>query len=209
MSYKNKKKEVAYFIRRLYAQKLTTCLGGNISFKADDNNVLITPSQLDKAILKSNQIGVVTIEGENLTPKYKLSMETGMHLSIYKKRKDVKAIIHAHSTFATSFAAMQKDINNNLTGETRAIIGNIVAAPYALMGSEELAKIVSDKSVDANVILMENHGIIAFGNTLLEAFNRIEVLESAAKMTIVTELMKSKKELSDKDLNVLDHFLDD
>jgi len=208
MSYKNKKKEVAYFIRRLYAQKLTTCLGGNISFKADDNNVLITPSQLDKAILKPNQIGVVTIDGKNLTPKYELSMETGMHLSIYKNRKDVKAIIHAHSTFATSFAAMQKEINNKLTGEIRAIIGNIVTAPYALMGSKELAKIVSDKSIDANVILMENHGIIAVGNNLLEAFNRIEVLESAAKMTIVTELMKSKKELSDEDLNVLDHFFE-
>ena len=208
MSYKNKKKEVAYFIRRLYAQKLTTCLGGNISFKADDNNVLITPSQLDKAILKPNQIGVVTIDGKNLTPKYELSMETGMHLSIYKKRKDVKAIIHAHSTFATSFAAMQKEINNKLTGEIRAIIGNIVTAPYALMGSEELAKIVSDKSADANVILMENHGIIAVGENLLQAFNRIEVLESAAKMTIVTELMKSKKELSDEDLNVLDHFFE-
>ena len=208
MSYKNKKKEVAYFIRRLYAQKLTTCLGGNISLKADDNNVLITPSQLDKAILKPNQIGVVTIDGKNLTPKYELSMETGMHLSIYKNRKDVKAIIHAHSTFATSFAAMQKEINNKLTGEIRAIIGNIVTAPYALMGSKELAKIVSDKSIDANVILMENHGIIAVGNNLLEAFNRIEVLESAAKMTIVTELMKSKKELSDEDLNVLDHFFE-
>lgn len=209
MSYKSKKKEVAYFIRRLYAQKLTTCLGGNISLKADDNNVLITPSQLDKAILKPNQIGVVTIDGENLTPQFKLSMETGMHLSIYKKRKDVKAIIHAHSTFATSFAAMQKEINNKLTGEIRAIIGHIVTAPYALMGSKELAKIVSDKSIDANVMLMENHGVIALGENLLQAFNRIEVLESAAKMTIVTELMKSKKEISDKDLNVLDHFFDD
>lgn len=209
MSYRSKKNEVAYFIRRLYAQKLTTCLGGNISLKADENNVLITPSQLDKAILKANQIGIVTIDGENLTPQFKLSMETGMHLSIYKKRKDVKAIIHAHSTFATSFAAMQKEINNKLTGEIRAIIGHIVIAPYALMGSEELAKKVSDKSADANVILMENHGIIAVGENLLEAFNRIEVLESAAKMTIVTELMKSKNELSDKDLNVLDHFFDD
>jgi L-fuculose-phosphate aldolase len=208
MSYKKNKKEVAYFIKRLYAQKLTTCLGGNISLKADENNVLITPSQLDKAILRPNQIGVVTIDGKNLTPKFELSMETGMHLSIYNKRKDVKAIIHAHSTFATSFAVMQKEINNKLTGEIRAIIGNIVNAPYALMGSEELAKIVSDKSLDANVILMENHGIIAVGKTLLEAFNRIEVLESAAKMTIVTELMKSKNELSDNDLNVLDHFFD-
>ena len=208
MSYKNKKNEVAYFMRRLYAQKLTTCLGGNISIKTDENTILITPSQLDKAILKSNQIGIVTIDGENLTPQFKLSMETGMHLSIYKKRQDVKAIIHAHSTFATGFAVMQKEINNKLTGEIRAIIGNIDTASYALMGSEELAQKVSDKSVNTNVILMENHGVIALGENLLQAFNRIEVLESAAKMTIITELMKSKKELSDKDLKILDEFFD-
>ncbi|MCD4747270.1 MAG: class II aldolase/adducin family protein [Bacteroidales bacterium] len=204
MKFNNEKNEVAYFMRRLYIQKLTTCSGGNISLKIDNNNILVTPSQIDKGRLSANDIGIVTIDGKNKTPELKLSMETGMHLAIYKNRPDVKAIIHAHPPVATSFTVSKKKINCNLIGESRAIVGTPVLAPYALMGSEKLAEIVSEYTLKANAVLMENHGVLTVGESLLQAFDRIEVLEIAGRITLITEFLGDKKELSSNDLQEID-----
>ncbi len=207
MNFQSERKEVAYFMRRLYEQKLTTCSGGNISFRVDEKNVLITPSQLDKARLTPEQIGIVTVDGENRTPELKPSMETGMHLSIYKKRPDIKAVVHAHPSCATSFSATNKKINCKLNGEARFVIGDPVYAKYALMGSEKLAEIVSEATLNGNVVLMKNHGVLTVGKTLLEAFDRLEIFEASAKITLITGLLGERKELSADELKAIDGLL--
>lgn len=207
MNLRNKKEEVAYFMRRLYSRNLTTCSGGNISFKINDDTILITPSQLDKGRLQAKQIGLVNIKGENLTPEFKLSIETSMHLEIYKKRPDVKAIIHAHPALATSFSVMNKIVNTNLTGEARFILGHVLLAPYAMMGTKKLAEIVSETLLKTDVALMQNHGVICVADNLLKAFNKIEVLEAAAKIEIITEILKNKNEISENDLIDIDKII--
>ncbi|MCK4407398.1 MAG: class II aldolase/adducin family protein [Bacteroidales bacterium] len=207
MIFQSQRKEVAYFMRRLYEQNLTTCSGGNISFKVDEKIILITPSQLDKARLTPEQIGIVTVDGENLNPELKPSMETGMHLSIYKKRPDIKAVVHAHPPCATSFSATNKKVNCKLNGEARFVIGDPVYTKYALMGSEELAEIVSEATLNGNVVLMKNHGVLTVGKTLLEAFDRLEVFEASAKITLITELLGERKELSADELNAIDELI--
>ena len=144
MEIKKAQEEVASFMRRLYAQRLTTTSGGNISLKSG-SQIFITPSQLDKATIKAEEIGIISTSGENLTSHLKPSMESKMHLAIYFRRPDVKAIVHAHPVFATSFCISQKEIKTSLAGETWAIIGKPVKAPYRLMGTEDLAYIVADK----------------------------------------------------------------
>ena len=185
------REEVAYFMRRLYRQGLTTCSGGNISLRVDDDTVLITPSAVDKGELRGDQIAMFTLDGENLTPQFKGSIETGMHLAVLRARKDVTAIVHAHPVTATSFAAMNMDINFHLTAEAYAILGTPKRAPYCIMGSDGLAKIVADCLVDTDVALMQNHGIITVGKSLLNAFDKLEVTEAAAKMTWITATLKA------------------
>ncbi len=200
------KNEVAYFMRRLYRQKLTTTSGGNISYKIDDDNILITPSQIDKGRLVAEDIGIITSDGRNKTPQLKLSMETGMHLSIYRKIPGVKAIVHAHPVVASGFSVTNQEINCKLLGEARALLGNPVVASYALMGTEKLAEIVSDACMKSSVVLMKNHGIITTGESLLQAFDRIEILEVAAKTTLIAKLLGEKNELSDESLRHIDEL---
>lgn len=195
MEYKKERKEVAYFMRRLYKQGLTTTSGGNVSLKVDDK-IFITPSQIDKGKVKASEIAILTLYGENLTPHLKSSMETGMHLEIYKKRNEISAIVHAHPVFATAFTASEKKIKTNLMGESWAVIGEPVKAKYELMGSSHLAKVVAESLSDATVALLENHGILAVGESLLQAFDRLEVLEAAAKVTFITGLLGDCHELS-------------
>jgi L-fuculose-phosphate aldolase len=201
------RKEVAYFMRRLYKKNLTTTSGGNVSLRTGEDLLLITPSALDKGRIKADQIGVLTLSGNNLTPKLKPSIETGMHRAIYEKRPDIKAIVHAHPPIATSFTAMSKDINCRLTAEARAILGTPRSAPYALMGTAGLAAIVADSAADTFVILMENHGVICLGPDLLTAFDRMEVLEAAAKMTLITTLLKGVRELNTEQLKEIDNLM--
>ena len=195
------REEVAYFMRRLYRQGLTTTSGGNLSLRVDDRHVLVTPSQLDKGEMKAEQIALFTIDGENLTPKFKGSIETGMHLSVLRVRPDVKAIVHAHPVTATSFAAMGIDINFHLTAEAFAVLGEPVRAPYSIMGSEALAKSVAECMKTADVAVMQNHGVIAVGKTMLVAFDRLEVTEAAAKMTWITHTMQSMSPLTKENLD--------
>jgi L-fuculose-phosphate aldolase len=201
------RKEVAYFMRRLYSKNLTTTSGGNISFRLEDDRLLITPSGTDKGRMKGDQIGVLTMKGENQTSALKLSIESGMHIAIYNKRPDIRAIVHAHPPVSSGFTALRCNINCALTAEARAILGTPKMAPYALMGTSLLADIVAENAMDTQVILMENHGIICLGHTLLEAFDRMEVLEAAAKMTLIAALLKEKKELDPGQLKEIDDLL--
>ncbi|MBG0858840.1 MAG: class II aldolase/adducin family protein [Bacteroidales bacterium] len=196
IKYKQERREVARFMRRLYRYRLTTTSGGNISMRLPDGIILITASATDKGTMKWKDVGMMSMSGENLTKDLKLSIEYAMHLNIYIKNKDVAAIIHAHPVFATSFTAMRGTIDTSLIAEARAICGEPRFVPYALMGSSELADIVSRNAKEADVLLLENHGIITTGSSLLQAFDKMEVLENAAKMTMIIEMTGKKKRLS-------------
>lgn len=203
----NIKKDVAYFMQRLYNKGLTTSLGGNISCRIDENSIAITTCQTDKARITNEEIGIVDLQGNSLSSHLKLSMETMMHLGIYHKRKDVNAIVHAHPPLASFFAVSNKKINCRLSGEGRALLGEPAYAPYALMGTKELAGIVSENSLQSNVIFMQNHGIITMGDSLLIAFDRIEVAEFTARLTILTNLTDDKIELTEEQVKAIDTLM--
>ncbi|MBO5761858.1 MAG: class II aldolase/adducin family protein [Lentisphaeria bacterium] len=204
--YNKEREAVASFMRRLYRQFLTTTSGGNISCRTSDGNIVITASQSDKGNQTMENVGIVTMEGENLTKDLKLSIETNLHLAIYKARKDVSAIVHAHPVTATFFcAAKEYELNTHLTAEAYAVAGDVVKIPYALMGTKELAELTAEKMRLFDCGLMENHGVITVGKDLLSAFDRMELLENAAKQTIMAYTIAAKS-LSKEQLDELDHY---
>ena len=194
--FKTERKEVARFMRRLYLQGLTSTSGGNISLRITDDLIAITPSATDKGKMKWKEVGILNILGENLTPDLKPSIESGMHLAIYKRKPEIKAIVHAHPVCASSFTAMKAEIETNLTAEACAILGTPVVVPYALMGTADLANAAADYIEKSDILLLENHGILTAGANLLQAFDKTEVLENAARMTLIVNLMKKKSPLT-------------
>ena len=204
--YLKHKKQVAKWMRRLYDKGLTTSLGGNISYRLDEHHIAITASETDKGRIKAEQIAVVTMSGQVVEPAVKISMETAMHIAIYKQRSDVKCIVHAHPPLGSVFATMQQELNTSLLAEAYTIIGCPAVAEYATPGSEQLAINVAKSAKESNVVLMANHGVLAVGESLLKAFDRIEVLENAAKMTLITQLLNDKQELTKDQFNDLDRL---
>lgn len=194
-SYKSERKDVARFMRRLYKHGLTTTSGGNVSLRLSDDIILITPSATDKGRMKWKEVAIMNIFGENFTSDLKPSIETAMHLSIYKRKPDVSAIVHAHPVFASLFTAIRAKINTNLTSEAKAILGDPLFVKYAVMGSVALADIAAENILKSDILLLENHGIVTVGSNLLQAYDKMEVLENAAKMTLMTEMTGKKRPL--------------
>lgn len=205
-NYKQERTEVARFMRRLYRQGLTTTSGGNISLKVSEDIIVITPSATDKGRMRWKEVGIMTLEGDNLTPDLKPTIEHEMHLSIYRKKEDVSAIVHAHPLFASAFTAMKRSINTDLTAEAKAICGNPCLVPYALMGTEELASLASECILKSDILLLENHGILTTGSSLLQAFDKLEVLENAAKMTMIVDVAGRKKPLNKSRIRELERL---
>ena len=203
MDYRAEREEVAYYMRRLYDKNLTTCSGGNVSLKINKDMICITPSGLDKGRIQPEQVGIITLKGENLTPELKPSIETSMHVAVHNMRPEMQAVVHAHPVTASSFTASQKKINTALIAESAVILGTPVFTQYAIQGSSELAQIVAAATAKGNIVLMSNHGVLTVGDTLLKAFDRIEVLEASAKITLYTELLGPKRALSDSQFSEL------
>lgn len=210
--FSEQRRAVAECMARLYRTGLTTTSGGNISLRLNDDLFCITPSSLDKSCLTEDTIAIVSMDGENLTPYLKLSIEGEMHRLTLLNRPDVNAVVHAHPCYATAFSMIRNAdgalaLNTRLIGESWFILGDPVLVPYYTMGSQELAHAVSEAARSSSVLLMENHGVLAVGPTLLKAFDRIEVLENAAKMTTITQIMKNGgctiKSLDDQQCAVL------
>jgi L-fuculose-phosphate aldolase len=202
------KQAVADCMNRLYRQRLTTTSGGNISLRVQGGLVLITPSATDKGSMTAEQIAVIGMDGANHTPRLRPSIETSMHLKIYRQHAHVQAIVHAHPPTSSAFAAARKPVNTHLIAESYAIAGDPALAPYALMGSKELAAAVAE-SVDQDTpcILMENHGVLCTGDTLLQAFDRLEVLENAARIHLDTIQLGGGVELNSEELGAIDAMM--
>ncbi|MCL2289618.1 MAG: class II aldolase/adducin family protein [Bacteroidetes bacterium] len=182
MIFEEERKQVAQIMRRLYERGLTTTSGGNVSFKNADGHIFITASQSDKSCIDESKIVVLDKNFKNLTPKLKPSMETEMHIKIYENRPDISAIVHSHPVFASTFAVSDVKLDTFITEEAGYILGEIAVLEHRTMGSSELAKACSEGLMKHNVGLMKNHGAIAVGRNLIEAFDRIEVLEFTARI---------------------------
>lgn len=196
------KHAVADCMNRLYEKGLTTTSGGNISLRISSVLILLTPSATDKGRMRADQIAEIAMDGTNHTPQLKPSIETSMHLEIHRRHPHVQAIVHAHPPMASTFVAARKPINVRLIAEAYAIVGEPEYAPYALMGTPGLADSVAGCfKKHTTCVLMENHGVLCTGDTLLQAFDRIEVLENTAKINLNIGQLGGGTELNEEQLH--------
>jgi len=191
--YLKEREMVAKTMCKLYQRGLTTVSGGNVSLRINKDLFCITPSALDKSSLTPDLIAVVGFDGTNYTPDLKLSIESEFHRLLLMKRPDINAVVHSHPIYASTFSGVEGEvspINLKLTAEAYYFIPDVYNVPYALMGTKNLAEKVSEAGRYHDVMLLQNHGAIAVSKTLLGAFDRIDLLERAAQMTVISNQLK-------------------
>lgn len=183
---------IAEVFRWTYIKGLNPVIGGNISARLDDETILITPSGMPKHLVRPANIVKMKLDGTVIGPG-KPSSEWRMHVEIYKVRDDVRAIIHAHPPAILTLSLSGLKVDSSLV-EVQVYVGDVIPeVPTYAPGSQELAEAVSRvfRARNVKVVILRNHGVVAVGSNIFEAFNRVEVLEQAAWITIMSHILKS------------------
>jgi L-ribulose-5-phosphate 4-epimerase len=152
--------------------------GGNVSGRDPETGlVVIKPSGVKYPDLKPEHLIVLDVEGKVVEGDLSPSSDTASHLYIYRQRPDVGGIVHTHSPYATAFAAVGKPIPVYLTAIADEFGGPIPVGGFALIGGEEIGKVVVESIGSSPAVLLKNHGVFTIGKNA----------EAAVKAAIMTE----------------------
>lgn len=174
--------------RRLWQRGLIAASDGNISCRVAEG-FLITPSGLAKGFLTEEDLLLVDERGRVLAGSRRPSIETGMHLAVYRACPEAQALVHAHSPLATAFALTGQDMERNAPDEVKLQLGRVAMAEYGAAGSPELAENAAAAAPGAGAVLLRRHGALTLGRDLEQALFRMEALEQAAKMLLAARLL--------------------
>lgn len=189
MSMEKERKEIVAYGRKLLESGLTKGTGGNLSLRDETGErFAISPSGIPYEEMSWEDVVVLSLEGEVLEGSRKPSSETEMHRLLYLVRKDIRAVIHSHTVFATTVACLNEALPP--VHYMVAVAGlEVPCAPYATFGTRELAENAARTMGEGKAVLLANHGLLAAGGTLGEAFNITEEVEYVAEIYCRTRSM--------------------
>eukprot|EP00996_Jenningsia_fusiforme_P000254 NODE_1207_length_1641_cov_37.612437_g1072_i0.p1 GENE.NODE_1207_length_1641_cov_37.612437_g1072_i0~~NODE_1207_length_1641_cov_37.612437_g1072_i0.p1 ORF type:complete len:467 (+),score=88.03 NODE_1207_length_1641_cov_37.612437_g1072_i0:58-1458(+) len=163
-------------MNRVYKYRLTTSSGGNISMLDEEGTFWITPSGLDKGALSRSDICSKPKDGDWRGPR--ASSETPVHMEIYRRRDDVRAVLHAHPNGIVSYASAQRIPELKSLFSSFNTVKSIAYAEYRCPGTNEFADLVASKfEAGHNCVLLENHAVFVGGADLSDCFRRFEAME--------------------------------
>lgn len=172
--------------RKMAEKGLVVGKSGNVSLRLPSEGgrelLAITPTSKYYDLLSVDDIQVIDFEVEPIEGNLIPSVETMLHIGIYQARKNINAVIHTHSVFASAIAVAGKEIPAILDDQVTFIGGEIKLTKYALPGSQELVDNTLAALGERNAVLLPNHGAVGIGRTMRDAFNVCELLEKAAKI---------------------------
>ncbi len=179
------KEQLCEMGRRLWQRAYVDGNGGNLSARVARDLVLCTPTLTSKGFMKPADLCLVDMRGQQKAGAKKRTSEVLMHLEIYEAQPRALACVHAHPPTATGFATAGVSPPSCLLPEMELVCGEVPLAPYLTPGSPELGQAVAALMVEHNTVLMANHGMVAWGPTLEEAYFRVEILESYCRTVLV------------------------
>ena len=192
--------QIIEYSLKLNSTSLSPLRSGNISLRAMENDIegyLITPSGKKYETLKPEDIVFMGLnEDEKNDPTNKPSSEWRFHRDIYKNKKEAHAIVHAHSPHATAVSSHGKPIPPFHYMIALAGGDDIKCAEYATFGTEELSKNVIKALENRSACLMSNHGQVAFGKNLEDAFELAQEIENICHQYIIALRLGEPKILS-------------
>lgn len=177
------KQAVLLTAKKAYDEKLMAGTSGNLSiFCREEGVMVITPSSYDYRIMEEKDIVVVDLEGRVVEGCHRPSSEWRMHGEIYKHLPHVGAVVHTHSPYATSFAVNHQTIPVILIEMIPFLKGSLEVSPYAEQGSAQVGLNAVPILKRKNACLMANHGVVAVGQTLDQAYINSVYAEDTAKI---------------------------
>lgn len=179
--------QVVKYAKKMLHARLTVGTSGNVSaLDAESGHIAITPSGMDYDELTPEDICVIDMNGTVVDGTRRPSTERFLHITAYKRRPNAGAVLHTHSSYATTVAAMGRTIPVILA-EVAAIAGGpIPIAPYTRFGTQQFGDVALDAMGGSPAVLLQNHGVVAVGPSLEKAFLIAVDVEEAAKIYLMS-----------------------
>jgi len=188
------KKAVFETARALSERGLVVGKAGNVSLRlaalgSGRNLLAITPRGKHYPSLTAEEIQIIDFEGEPVEGDLVPSVESMLHVEIFKARPDTNAVIHTHSVFACVLAVSHIELPPVIDELVVHVGGEVKLSPYAFPGTEELAKNAAGALKERNAALLSNHGMVGVGQSLTDALNICEMVERVAQVYVYSSLL--------------------
>ncbi len=186
------KEEIVRVGRKLWERQYVDGNGGNISVRISPHYVLCTPTLCSKGDLRVEDLSLVDLNNYQICGDRPQTSEILLHLEIYKAVPSAKAVIHCHPPYATAHAVAGVVPPGNLIPEQEVFVGPLALAPYETPGTHAFAKTVLPYVKNHNTILLANHGIVCWADTVTHAEWYVEVVDTYCKTIMIASQLGQK-----------------
>lgn len=196
------RKEIVRICRIMHERHYISASDGNVSCRLSGDRVLITPSGVNKGFISESDLVIYSLT-KPFAGKSKISSEYKLHSLVYTVRPEVKCVIHAHPPLAISCSIAGVSLASCMLPEVIISLGKIPTSRYATPSTDDVPLAVQDYIRDYNAIILERHGSLTLGKTMMEAYNNLEKIEHTAEIVITSRLLGGAKPLPMSDVNRL------
>jgi L-fuculose-phosphate aldolase len=186
------KEEIVRTGHKLWQRQYVDGNGGNISARISKNYVICTPTLLSKGDLHVDDLALVDLENRRLCGDRPHTSELLLHLEIYKTVPQARAVVHCHPPYATAHAIAGVVPPPNLVPEQEVFVGPVAITPYETPGTPEFARTIAPVAKSHNTILLTNHGLVCWGDTVTHAEWYVEVMETYCKTVMVASQLRPR-----------------
>ncbi len=196
--------EILEICQRLHSRNMLAAADGNISYRVSDQQILITPTGLNKAFMKPSDVAVITLDNQILSGKP--SSERLMHLEVYRQCPQAKSVVHAHPPAAVAWSVAYPDLKelpSECLSEVILAVGRIPIVQYARPSTQEMGDHLRPFLPDCRVMVLARHGALSWGESLHEAYNGMERLEHSAQILMYACTLGGLTSLPAQELDAL------
>ncbi len=179
------KQEIVEAGRKLWERQYVDGNGGNISARLSGEWVLCTPTLTSKADLSPDALCLVDLDGVQVAGREKRSSEILLHLAIMRTVPEARAVIHSHPPHATAFALAGRVPPDAMLAEHEVFVGPVAFLPFESPGTQAFADTVVPLAHDHNTILLGNHGLVTWADTVTHAEWFVEVMDTTCRILIL------------------------
>jgi len=187
-----RKDEICDIGRRLWQRGYVDGNGGNISVRVATDLVLCTPTLVSKGFMQPADICLVDMDGVQKAGVKKRTSEMLLHLEMYKAQPAAVACVHAHPPYATGFAVAGVSPPTCMVPEMEVFCGEVPVAPYGTPGSLEMSRAVAALVGQHNTVLMGNHGVVSWGQSVEDAYFKMEIVDAYCRIVLVARQVSSQ-----------------
>jgi L-fuculose-phosphate aldolase len=197
------REEIVEFSHKVQEYGFVSATDGNLSLRLDDGRIMITPSGIRKGEVRMEDPIIIDAEGNKLEGEGKPSSETRLHLEVYRLRKDVNAVIHAHPPKCIAFTVAGVPLDTCLLPEVVVTLGSVPTSRYATPTTDEVPQSIKEPIGKSDAVMLARHGSLTVGKDLNTAFKILEKMEHTATIALYARMLGGPQPFNQEELQKL------